>query len=133
MDDATAAVQPGDFDGDGDVDVLVSTFRYPAPLLLRNDTRPAGGWLQVRARGSRGGTNLEGRGAVVTVRSGGVTQTQELGSVHSYMSTGAPWAWFGLGAAQAADVEVFFPVTGRTAKLADVPAGQTIVVNEPGS
>ena len=42
----------GDFDNDGDVDVLVMNMNEP-PSLLRNDLGGGNGWLQVRLEGDR--------------------------------------------------------------------------------
>jgi hypothetical protein len=53
-----------DFDRDGDVDVAVNHLNGPAAL-LRNDTKPAGAWLQFELIGTS--SNRSGVGAVVTV------------------------------------------------------------------
>ena len=58
----------GDFDNDGDVDVLVMNMNEP-PSLLRNDYAGGNGWLEVRLEGTR--SNRAGLGATVRRRRGG--------------------------------------------------------------
>ena len=56
----------GDYDGDGDLDVLVTTNGGPA-YLFRNDGGNANNWIAVRTRGVK--SNRDGIGAVVRVES----------------------------------------------------------------
>src|SRR5206468_2459451 len=68
----------GDYDNDGDLDILVMNNGQPAEL-LRNDVGNRQNWLQVelRGRGPRGsarGSNTDGIGARVKVRAGSVVQ-----------------------------------------------------------
>jgi hypothetical protein len=57
----------GDFDNDGDVDVLIWNMNEP-PSLLRNDVSSGGHWLKVRLVGVQ--TNRSAIGSRVTVRYG---------------------------------------------------------------
>jgi tetratricopeptide (TPR) repeat protein len=115
-----------DLDGDGDED-LVIVVHGGAPLLLRNDTEPKGGWIVVEARGPV--PNLFAYGASVTVEAGGRRQVQQIGAKVSYLSSGPHEAVFGLGPAPSARVIVHFP-SGRVVERADVPAGTRLVVKE---
>jgi hypothetical protein len=118
----------GDFDNDGDLDLLLTVNNGPARL-LRNDGGNKGQWLRVRTVGSK--ANRDGIGARVTVtlpdgnKSWGLVKT---GS--SYCSQSEMPLTFGLGSAtKAAKVEVTWP-GGATETLTDVAAGRTIVVQE---
>ena len=61
----------GDYDRDGDLDVLLTTNHGPA-YLYRNDGGNANNWLAVRTRGVK--SNRDGIGAIVRVESAGGTQ-----------------------------------------------------------
>lgn len=121
-----------DYDGDGDLDILVVRFAQ-TPVLYRNDSEIANGWLRVEVRGQQ--SNRDGRGARVQVRAqaGGTRQMQEIGANSHYLGHGELAAHFGLGpgAAPVAEVEVFFPTSGKTVLLTEVARGQTLVVQEP--
>jgi len=93
----------GDFDNDGDVDILVVNLGE-APSLLRNDTlapaKGGGHWIKIEPVGPKS------LGARVTVRYGGRVQAQEAMASGSYYSANDPRLHFGLGAADKADVEI---------------------------
>lgn len=116
----------GDFDNDGDLDVVMTTNGGPA-VLLRND----GGTnrsLRIRLVGDR--SNRNGFGAVVRVRAGNETQTAMLSSGSSYLSQSENILTFGVGKAQRADsVEVRWP-SGQVDRLSNVAAGPVVVVQE---
>src|SRR4029077_13656413 len=73
----------GDFDNDGDVDVLVMNMNEP-PSLLRNDYTGGNGWLGVRLEGTR--SNRAGLGATVIVTAEGRSQARVALSQASYYS-----------------------------------------------
>jgi hypothetical protein len=118
----------GDWDGDGDPDVLVSA-NDGAPLLLENeDPAPGRHWLQVRLQGR--GANRDGLGARVRVTAGGRTQTRWVRSGGSYASAHDARAFFGLGdATRAENVEIRWP-TGAVQTQANVAADQVLVLKE---
>jgi hypothetical protein len=100
-------VASADFNEDGAQDVLVNN-AGDRPDLLRNDTRPAGHWLEVRL--SRNGRNRFAVGARVTVWSGGRPQVREVRCGSSYCSQDSLTLLFGLGADSRADgIEVRWP------------------------
>jgi hypothetical protein len=85
----------GDYDNDGDLDVLVTNLN-DRPTLLRNETTGAGHWMTVGLVGTK--SNRGAIGASVRVTAGERTQTAEVRSGGSYMSQNDRRAHFGLGA-----------------------------------
>jgi hypothetical protein len=117
----------GDFDNDGDVDVLVMNMNEP-PSLLRNDQRSGNRWLQVRLEGAR--ANRQGLGATVRVTASGRTQARAVLSQASFYSLDDLRLSFGLGQAGRAErVEVAW-LSGERQVVADVAAGQVLTIRE---
>jgi hypothetical protein len=116
----------GDFDNDGDMDVLIVNLNEP-PSLLRNDLTGSAHWLKVRLEGVK--SNRSAIGARVMVRCGGKTQAQAVVSQSSFYSCNDPRLHFGIGACTTADVEVFWPSGGRET-VKQVAADQLITIRE---
>jgi hypothetical protein len=117
----------GDYDNDGDLDLLLSNNDGPAEL-LRNDGGNRRHWLRIRLVGRR--SNRDGVGARVRVVSGGVTQRDQLRSGSSYLSHSADRLHFGLGAASVADlIEIAWP-SGVVDRVRDVETDRTLVIEE---
>jgi hypothetical protein len=115
----------GDVDGDGDVDLLLSQLDGP-PVLLRNDGTAAGAWLTVVCEQADGGGPVIG--ARVTLTAGGRTQSRDVASGDSYVSSHDARLHFGLGAAERADeVRVRWP-DGTSSVRRGVPARQVLVI-----
>jgi enediyne biosynthesis protein E4 len=123
-------VAAGDYDADGDLDLLVSVHNG-RPMLLRNDTRAGNHWLAVRARGVK--SNRSGIGTRVTMEAGGLRQRGWIRSGSSYCSASDLVAWFGLGAAAKADRVTLRWPSGTVQTLTDLPANREILVEEPGA
>jgi hypothetical protein len=118
----------GDFDRDGDLDVLIASNNGPARL-YRNDGGNANHWLSVKLEGTR--SNRDGIGAVVRVTSAGGTQWQTVHSGSSYLSASDLALTFGLGQDQKVSrIEVEWP-GGMRQTLTDVRAGQHLVIKQP--
>lgn len=117
----------GDYDNDGDQDVLVSNNGDQAEL-LRNDRGNQLSWLQVHLVGVK--SNRDGVGASVVVRSRGLEQRDQRKGGGSYQSAHDPRLHFGLGTSDRADsVEVRWP-SGTIDRLENVRANQAITVRE---
>ena len=116
----------GDFDNDGDLDVLIMNQNEP-PTLVRNDAPADNHWIKIRARGTK--SNRSAIGARVVVRSGSRVQVQEVMSQSSYVSVNDPRLHFGLGSFETVDIEVRWPL-GTTQAFKGVAANQLITLIE---
>ena len=116
----------GDFDNDGDMDVLIMNVNEP-PTLLRNDAPAGNHWIKIRLEGVK--SNRSAIGARVVVRYGGKVQVQELMSQSSFLSSNDPRLHFGLGAATTADVEVHWP-SGLVETVKSAPSNQLLTLRE---
>ena len=97
----------GDYDNDGDIDVLVINMNEP-PTLLRNDTSPGNHWITIRLAGSKG--NRDGIGARIRIEAGKRRQTTTVRGDGSYMSYSDTRAHFGLAEATRVDrLEIRWP------------------------
>jgi hypothetical protein len=116
----------GDFDNDGDLDILVVNLNEP-PSLLRNDLRGHPNWLKLKLVGTK--SNRSAIGARVVLRYGTRTQTQSLLSQSSYYSANDPRLHFGLGMEKNADIEIHWP-SGLKQQLKSIAANQLVTVKE---
>jgi hypothetical protein len=116
----------GDFDNDGDVDVLVMNMNEP-PSLLRNDVSGQGHWLKVLLTGVK--SNRSAIGARVVARYGARAQVQEVSAQSSFYSVNDRRLHFGLGPATFADLTIRWP-SGSTETVPRVEADQLVVVRE---
>jgi len=116
----------GDFDNDGDLDILVMNMNEP-PSLLRNDVTGGGHWLKVLLTGTT--SNRSAIGARVVARYGGRSQAQEVAAQSSFYSANDRRLHFGLGAASSAELTVRWP-NGATEKVGIVDANQLLIIRE---
>jgi hypothetical protein len=118
----------GDFDNDGDLDVMVTTSGGPA-YLLRNDGGNQARFAKFKIVGA--GTNKDGIGAKVTVfLPDGTKQWQAVHSGSSYCSQSELPLTFGLGRNDKIDrVEIEWP-NGKVEKLTNLAANQLYVIKE---
>lgn len=112
----------GDLNNDGWQDVVVSTLGGE-PLVLMN-RGGAGYWLNITLRGTR--SNRDGLGSRVVVNG----QTRIATTSGSYVSASDKRLHFGLGPAETAKVEVYWP-SGAHQTLEGVKANQFLEVKEP--
>jgi hypothetical protein len=116
----------GDFDNDGDIDILVMNMNEP-PSLLRNDVSGGHHWIKIKLIGVQ--SNRSAIGARVTASYDGKRQAQEVMSQSSFYSANDLRLHFGLGSAIRADLEVRWP-TGKSESFAGVRADQIITIRE---
>jgi hypothetical protein len=116
----------GDFDNDGDLDILIMN-QNEAPSLLRNDVPQKNHWLKLKLVGTK--SNRSAIGARVVVRYGSKTQVKEVMSQSSYLSANDPRLHFGLGAETAADIRIRWP-SGHRQNLKAVTADQLVTIQE---
>jgi len=116
----------GDFDNDGDLDIVIMNQHEP-PSLLRNDAPKENHWIKVRLEGTK--SNRSAIGARVRVYYGGKVQAQAVMSQTGYMSANDPRLHFGLGSETKADIEVIWP-TGAVEKHPGQPADCLITILE---
>jgi enediyne biosynthesis protein E4 len=116
----------GDFDNDGDMDVLVMNMNEP-PSLLRNDVSSGGHWLKVLLTGVA--SNRSAIGARVVARYGNRRQAQDVTAQSSFYSASDRRLHFGLGAATSADLTIRWP-NGATETIQGVEADQLVVIRE---
>ena len=118
----------GDFDNDGDSDLLLINVGEP-PVLLRNDGGNKNHWLGIKLEGTK--SNRDGVGAKVTVTAAGKRHMKERLGGTSYCSASDPRLLFGLGANTKVDeVQVRWP-SGKVSTLKNVAANQYLMVKEP--
>jgi hypothetical protein len=115
----------GDYDNDGDLDILIVNLNDRAKL-LRNDGGNRNHWLQVEAK--LPGGKLDAIGARVTVKVGETSMIRDVVGVMGYLSQGDPRVHFGLGRATKADaVEIRWP-DRSVQRLGQVKADQMLRV-----
>ena len=90
----------GDFDDDGDLDVLVMNMSTPVSL-LRNDLSGERHWVRFRLQGTR--SNHSAIGALITIEAGANSQTRAVMSQSSYVSHNDLRTHFGLADSEKVD------------------------------
>jgi enediyne biosynthesis protein E4 len=117
----------GDFDHDGDLDVVLTANNGPAHL-YRNDGGNKNKWISIRTIGTK--SNRDGIGASVTIVSASGKQWNVVRSGSSYASQSDLALVFGLGQDPVvSSVEVAWP-SGTKQKFSNVAANQFITIDE---
>jgi len=111
----------GDFDNDGDLDVLITTNHGPAHL-YRNDQVGGNRSVRVRLVGTK--SNRDGVGAMVRIYYGGESSSRMVKSGSSYLSQSELPITFGLGKRDMAERLVVQWPSGRTEEHRNLHAGR---------
>ena len=117
----------GDYDNDGDVDILVTQSNGPATL-LRNETGTQHNWIRIKTVGVI--SNRDGGGARVTLTSGGHTQIQEVTPSGSYLCSHDARLHFGLGTNPRVDRLEIRWQSGVVQVFEGLPANQEHIIPE---
>ena len=111
----------GDFDRDGDTDLLITTNNGPA-YLYRNDQNSGNKSVRLRLIGTK--SNRDAIGAEVRVECGGMEQSRLVKSGSSYLSQSELPVTFGVGKRDMAERVVILWPSGRTEEFKNVAAGK---------
>lgn len=117
----------GDFDNDGNIDVLVINMN-DRPSLYRNQGGTGNHWITLLLKGTR--SNRDAIGARVEIQAGGKTQVGEVRSGGSYLSHNDMRLHFGLGSATRVDhIQIRWP-NGNVEEVPGVSADQFVTIKE---
>ena len=120
-------IATGDYDNDGDLDVLISNANDTAEL-LRNDGGNQGNWILIRMVGTR--SNRAGIGTRIKIQVADLIQIDEVRSGSGYLSQNDLRLHFGIGAHKRIDlIEVRWP-SGIVDTIRDVAPNQIITITE---
>ena len=125
-------VSTADFDGDGWVDAFIGNYSG-TPLLMHNESAAGGNtneWLTITVEGTD--SNRDGIGTVISITTGGGTQTQMISSGGNHGGGSQKAAFFGLGTATSGTVTVTWP-NGVVQDLGSINSGQAVHLVEPGA
>jgi hypothetical protein len=117
----------GDYDNDGDLDILVTSLDEEVQL-LRNETRDRGHYLQVSLEGKL--SNRDAVGARVEIIAGGRPDIRERKGGGSYLSASDPRLHFGVGPVTTVEKVLVRWPSGQRDTLENVPADQVLTVVE---
>ena len=117
----------GDYDNDGDVDMLVTQNNGPVTL-LRNETETQNNWVSIKTVGVV--SNRDGIGTRLTMTAGGHTQMREVNPGSSYMSTHDARCYFGLGPNTTVDRLELRWQSGVVQIFENLPANQEHIISE---
>ncbi len=120
----------GDFDNDGDIDLVVTNID-DSPELLVNQSTPSGNWISLHLVGRS--SNRSGVGSRVRVVAGEKTRLDQMTGGGSYLSAHDMRMHFGLDRNKFVDlIEISWP-SGVVDRLEQIQANQVVVVEEGSS
>jgi hypothetical protein len=117
----------GDYDNDGDPDLLVNNNGEPGQL-FRNDGGSRQHWIGLRLVGTI--SNRDAIGARLRLTAGSLVSVDQVKGGMSYCSAQDPRVYFGLGAATTVDrLEIIWP-SGRTEVLTELAVDRILTIEE---
>ena len=117
----------GDYDNDGDIDILVTNWNQTVDL-LRNEGGNRNNWIQIQAIGTQ--SNRSAIGARIKVVTGELTQYGEVKSSGSYLAFSDLRVHFGLKAAEKVDLlEIRWP-SGIVDTTTNLPVNHQLIAVE---
>jgi hypothetical protein len=120
----------GDYDNDGDLDVLIIN-NGDAPVLLRNEGGNRNNWVGLNLVATR--SNPSAVGAMITWEAGGVKYKRLKTAGGSYLSSHDPREILGVGSSTKIDsIEIKWP-SGKVDKLTNPPLKKYLKVVEGGA
>lgn len=120
----------GDYDRDGDLDILVTDNRGPAHL-FRNDIADGRHFVRLRLRGTK--SNSDAIGSDVRLYADGKAQIRRVKGGSSFQSSSEKVLTFGLGSGNKVDSLVVKWPAGKTTSFAEIPIDREIIVEEGGN
>ncbi|MEE3234259.1 MAG: CRTAC1 family protein [Candidatus Latescibacterota bacterium] len=96
----------GDYDNDGDLDILISNLDSK-PSLLRNETKSNYHWVSIQLRSE--GLNTDAIGAKIRVSDGVSSQIREVRTGTSFQAQNDIRQYFGLGTSTKINIEIMWP------------------------
>jgi len=123
---SSRGVAAGDYDNDGDLDLLITALDGP-PVLLRNEST-VGSWLNIACDVPPGGGGIIG--TRVEVEAGGHRMVRDISSGGSLLSVHDPRMHFGLGSADVAEQVKVMWLDGSTSVESEVSANRFLVVEK---
>jgi hypothetical protein len=112
----------GDFDRDGDLDLLLTTNNGPA-YLYRNDQISGNRSIRFHLVGTK--SNRDAIGAILHIEAGGVSQSRMVRGGSSYLSQSELTLTLGVGKRDQVDRAVIAWPSGRTEEFKNIAAGKT--------
>jgi hypothetical protein len=119
----------GDYDNDGDLDVLIIN-NGDAPLLLRNDGGNRNNWVGLQLVATK--SNPAAVGAMISWEANGVKRSRLKTNGGSYLSSHDPREVLGLGQATKVNLQIKWP-SGQVDKFTDVPINKYVKIVEGSS
>jgi len=118
----------GDFDNDGDWDLVVNNINQPAFIWQNHAEDLHNNYLKIKCRGDK--KNTFGIGAKVIVSAAdGFTQLQELQMSHGFQSSMDPCLIFGVGKRKVVSLKIIWQ-DGKVQHITDQPVDTTIILDQ---